>query len=98
MNTTLESFTSRSLDGDNPIALCRVLHVIVKSLDEPAIEKALRLIDDLVIQDDAYICSFDGLQCAFKQAQLYSEIGQAFRAFCNATSSLVRAAHRSASP
>ena len=56
--------------------IAKVLQLVVRTLDATVFEGIVHLIDELIIDDDEYLGTLEGLECAISQAILHSDIGQ----------------------
>ena len=78
---SLESFVSHALSRGTPTQMAKVLQLVARTVDEEHLERILLLIERLVLVDDEYMGTMEGLECAYLQGNLYSDIGQARRAW-----------------
>jgi hypothetical protein len=79
--SSLEDYIAKALQSDQPLETAKALHFFAEYSDENFCEKALSLIDQLIIQDEGSMSSIDGLECAVFQGKLYSDIGQPRRSW-----------------
>jgi hypothetical protein len=76
---SVADFTSQAMAHGSPQAVAKVVQLVATVSDEAAYERLVRLVDRLVLADDDYIGTIDGLECALFQYKLYSDSGQARR-------------------
>ena len=73
--TSLEAFVSHALRQGAPTQIAHVIQLVAKTVDEATFKKMLLLVDRLILLDDNYVATMEGLECALFQGMLYSEIG-----------------------
>jgi hypothetical protein len=73
--TSLEAFVSHALRQGAPTQIAHVIQLVAKTVDEATFKKMLLLVDRLIILNDNYMATMEGLECALFQGMLYSEIG-----------------------
>jgi hypothetical protein len=78
---SLEAFVSHALSRGTPPQVAKVLQFVAKTVDEETLERLLIIVERLVLVDDEYMGTMEGLECALLQGNLYSDIGQARRAW-----------------
>jgi hypothetical protein len=79
--TCLEAYISSALSRGPPTQIARVIQLVAKLVDEAIVHNLLLLIDRLILFDDEYMCTMEGLECALFQGMLYSDMGQARRSW-----------------
>jgi hypothetical protein len=79
--TSLAEYMENAVANDDPIALAKIVQMVATVMDESPFEKLLLLVDRLIIHDDEYMSSIEGLECALFQGRFYSDIGQARRSW-----------------
>jgi hypothetical protein len=77
----LAAFVRKALTQGSPTQVAKVLQLVASVLDEVPFKRLLLLVDQLVLADDEFLGTLEGLECAVWQGALYSDIGQARRAW-----------------
>jgi hypothetical protein len=76
-DTDIMEYTWRALNGNNPIKIARIGQIIAKEASDLKLtENLAQLVDQLIISDEEYLGTLDGLECAFHQGMILLEIGQ----------------------
>jgi hypothetical protein len=73
----INHYARRAIASENPIQLARVVQIALSGA--PNIEhfqKMVTVIDRLVVYDEEYLNSLEGLECCFEQGRFYVEMGQ----------------------
>ena len=76
---SLITFMSHAIAHGSPLEMATVVQLVATVSDEPTFERLVLLIERLVLNDDQYIGTIEGLECALFQYKLYSDSGQARR-------------------
>jgi hypothetical protein len=74
---SLKLFASRALAENSPVNIAKVVQLVANESDEATFEKTLNLVDRLIIQDDEFISTLDGIECALAQGKMYADCGSA---------------------
>jgi hypothetical protein len=80
--TDIYIFTKWACSTGNPVDVSKVLQFHMSfECGDALLEKHLRLIEQVIIQDDEYMGTLSGVELCFIQARHYSELGQIRRAW-----------------
>ncbi|KAL1631977.1 hypothetical protein SLS56_004182 [Neofusicoccum ribis] len=77
----LQQFAAATLEKGNPAELGVLLLCIGVAMDLDSLNNTLALVDALIISDDEYAATIEGMECALLVSKCYSEIGQPRRAW-----------------
>jgi hypothetical protein len=70
-------YARRALNGNNPIDIARLGQIVATEAPNLKLTEDLALlVDKLIISDDEYLCTLEGLECAFHQGRIWLEVGQ----------------------
>ncbi|KAF2433559.1 hypothetical protein EJ08DRAFT_59195 [Tothia fuscella] len=73
---TIGTFVQDALMGDNPLKIARVVQLVaVQSSDMDLMEQLTVLVDRVILSDDEFFGSLEGLECAFHQTRLLINLG-----------------------
>ncbi|KAL0254684.1 hypothetical protein SLS55_009206 [Diplodia seriata] len=88
---TLQHFAMQTLDRGSPAEVGVLLLCIGVALDLENLNNSLAMVDALIISDDEYAATVEGMECAILVSKCYSEIGQPRRAWLAARKGLTYA-------
>ncbi|KAK0659240.1 Dehydrocurvularin biosynthesis regulator [Lasiodiplodia hormozganensis] len=88
---TLQQFATQTLDKGSPAEVGVLLLCVGVALDLENLNNSLALVDALIISDDEYAATVEGMECAILVSKCYSEIGQPRRAWLAARKGLTYA-------
>jgi hypothetical protein len=75
-------YARKALAGDNPIKIAKVVQAVASATaDERLLEKLVLIVDRLILSDDEYLTTLDGMECALEQGRLLTELGQVRRSW-----------------
>lgn len=80
-NMSLQQYASQALEKGMPAEVGVVLLSVSVALDQETLNNTLALVDALIISDDEYAATIEGIHCALLVAKCYAEIGQPRRAW-----------------
>lgn len=80
-NLTLPEFAQQAVEKANAVEIAKVLQLVATVMDVQSYERLLLLVDRLIIWDDVYMDTLDGMECALSQGTLFANIGQARRSW-----------------
>jgi hypothetical protein len=81
-NLDLKEYIRKAVNGDNPVKIAKAVQVIATAThDLRKSEELVRLVDRLIISDNEYLSTLDGLECAFEHGMLLRKRGQIHRAW-----------------
>ncbi|KAF2671505.1 hypothetical protein BT63DRAFT_423707 [Microthyrium microscopicum] len=88
--TSIHSFAAKAMGPlGTPMEMAKILQMVAgESSDDGEIQKILHLIDRVVLHDDEYMGTLSGVESALSQCRMYSDIGQARRAWLTARRAL----------
>ncbi|KAK8237439.1 hypothetical protein IWZ00DRAFT_445483 [Phyllosticta capitalensis] len=72
----LQEFASRVIEKGSPPEVGVLLLCVGVALDSDDLDSQLALIDALIVSDDEYAATLQGLECIILMSKCYSEIGQ----------------------
>ncbi|EKG14597.1 hypothetical protein MPH_08227 [Macrophomina phaseolina MS6] len=88
---TFQQFATHALGEGTPPELGVFLLSVGAALDLNNIDQTLALVDALIISDDEYAATIEGMECSIMVAKCYSDIGQPRRAWLTARKGLMYA-------
>jgi hypothetical protein len=75
-------YARKALAGDNPIKIAKIVQAVASvTADEKLLEKLVLIVDQLIVSDDEYLTTLDGMECALEQSRLLIEMGQVRRSW-----------------
>jgi hypothetical protein len=78
----VKEFARRALSGDNPIKIARIVQIAAAGAHELELfEQLVSVVDRLIVCDEEYMRSLEGLECAFEQGRFFVEMGQVRRSW-----------------
>lgn len=78
----ITQYARQALAGDNPIKIAKIVQAVASAtLDVKLLEKLVLLVDRLIVSDDEYLCTLEGMECALEQGRLLTEMGQVRRSW-----------------
>jgi hypothetical protein len=78
---TFPQFAAQVEEHEDAIGIAKVLLLVATVMDVQSHERLLLLVDRLIIWDDVYMATLDGIECALLQGILFADIGQARRSW-----------------
>jgi hypothetical protein len=70
-------YAGTRLAGDNPIQIAKVAQLVAGgTIGTNTMRKIAWLVDRLILADIEYVSSLDGVECAFEQGKLLTDLGQ----------------------
>jgi hypothetical protein len=79
---TFVQYARRALSGDNPIKIARIVQAVASvTLDVRLYEDLLLIVDRLIVSDDEYLSTLEGMECTLEQGRLLIEMGQVRRSW-----------------
>lgn len=88
---TLKEFAYNALENGSPPEVGVLLLCIGVALDLDNLNQTLALVDALIISDDEYAATTEGMECAIMVSKCYSDIGQPRRAWLTTRKGLMYA-------
>jgi len=80
--TSIHAYAAYAMSNKGtPMDLAKILQFVAGKSSDDDIERLLNLIERLIIHDDEYMGTLSGVEVALHQCRLYSDIGQARRAW-----------------
>jgi hypothetical protein len=78
----LKEYARRAISGDNPIKIARIVQIASAGCTNLELsQKLMGVVDRLIVCDDEYIGTIDGLECAYEHGKFFSEMGQVRRSW-----------------
>jgi hypothetical protein len=78
---TFPQFAAQAEEREDAVGIAKVLQLVATVMDVQSHERLLLLVDRLIIWDDVYMATLDGIECALLQGTLFADIGQARRSW-----------------
>jgi hypothetical protein len=79
---TLSQYARQALAGDNPVKIARIVQAVASvTLDVGLHEKLVLMVDRLIVSDDEYLSTLEGMECTLEQGRLLTEMGQVRRSW-----------------
>ncbi|KAF2433302.1 hypothetical protein EJ08DRAFT_658204 [Tothia fuscella] len=77
----IEQFAHKSLTNGGPQMLGLLVLLYGSCIEGDILDRCLALVDRWILQDDDYMGTLEGLECALLQGKSYADIGQARRSW-----------------
>jgi len=71
-------YARKALAGDNPIKIGKVMQAVACVTGD---EKLILAVDRIIISDDEYLSTIDGMECTMEQGKMLTEFGQVRRSW-----------------
>jgi hypothetical protein len=79
---TLIQYARHALAGDNPIKIAKIVQAVASvTMDVRLHEKLVLIVDRLIVSDDEYLSTLEGMECTIEQGRLLTEMGQVRRSW-----------------
>jgi hypothetical protein len=78
---SLESFARYATERGTPCELARVALLLAYYSSPTEVQRTTRLVDQLVLSDEEFMTTLEGLECAIIQGNLLNELGQSKKAW-----------------
>jgi hypothetical protein len=78
----IREYAGRALSGYDPIKIAKIVQIVAMATqDTEAFEKLVVLVDQLILSNDEYLSTLEGLECAFEQGRFHFELGLIYRSW-----------------
>jgi hypothetical protein len=78
---TFPQFSQQVAENEDAVGIAKVLQLVATVMELQSHERLLLIVDRLIIWDDVYMGTLEGMECALLQGTLFANIGQARRSW-----------------
>jgi hypothetical protein len=79
---TFIQYARQALAGDDPIKIAKIVQAVASvTLDIKIYEKLVLIVDRLIVSDDEYSSTLEGMECTLEQGRLLIEMGKIRRSW-----------------
>jgi hypothetical protein len=77
IETDIMEYAWGALNGDNPIKIARIGQIVAtETSDMKLAETLVMLVDRVIVSDEEYFGTQEGLECAFHQSKVWLDVGE----------------------